>query len=55
MLLLCVGWRNELRVIWNDVSNAVPKLLSGEEANLKNLKYLDISNFHGFKLKICTR
>jgi len=55
MLLLYVGGRIVLRLIRNNVSNALPKLLSKDEPNFKiSLNYLDIDNFHDFKLKMCT-
>jgi len=53
--MLYVGGRIVLRLIWNNVSNALPKLLSKDEPNFKiSLNYLDIDNFHDFKPKICT-
>jgi hypothetical protein len=56
LLLLYVGGRIVLRLIWSNVSNAVPKLLSKDEPNdkKKSLNYLDTNSFHHFKLKICT-
>lgn len=56
VLLPYVGGRIVLRLIWNNVSNAMPKLLSKGEPNeeKKSVNCLDTDNFHDFKLKICT-